>query len=101
MERDGLLPLRRDGMPVALENSKLASTDALEALRIPIRFEGRGLQFASLDVANGKLAFNERIFTLVEALFGFWRSVIQGFFQRCHKTGSNLTSAAVLIFRAG
>lgn len=59
--------LRRDGMPVALENSKLASTDALEALRIPIRFEGRGLQFASLDVANGKLAFNERIFTLVEA----------------------------------
>ena len=91
--------LRRDGMPVALENSTLASTDALEALRIPIRFEGRGLQFASLDVANGKQVFCERIFTLVEAPVrvlalgdtGFLSALPQDRFELDQRSGADLS----------
>ncbi|SFO86507.1 von Willebrand factor type A domain-containing protein [Cohaesibacter marisflavi] len=59
--------LRRDGAPEALENDRLDGGHALQALRIPMRFEGRGLQFASVDVKRREQTFSERVFTLVDA----------------------------------
>ena len=66
-EEHWTVALKRDGAPVALENDQLDGGGALQALRIPMRFEGRGLQFASVDVKRAEQAFSERVFTLVDA----------------------------------
>ncbi|WP_119310027.1 vWA domain-containing protein [Cohaesibacter haloalkalitolerans] len=65
--KDWALALERDGAPVALEKSEIHGTGAIEALRLPVRFDGRGIHYAAVNLANGDQSFVTRAFTLVNA----------------------------------
>ncbi|WP_319412563.1 VWA domain-containing protein [uncultured Cohaesibacter sp.] len=61
------MSLRGNGEPLALEKDRLATDGAIAALKFPVRFDGRGLQFAALDLQRGEQAFGARVFTLVSS----------------------------------
>nr|WP_321524491.1 VWA domain-containing protein [uncultured Cohaesibacter sp.] len=64
---DWALALDRDGAPVALEKSVIHGAGAIEALRLPVRFDGRGIHYATVNLGNGDRSFATRAFTLVNA----------------------------------
>nr|WP_321455704.1 VWA domain-containing protein [uncultured Cohaesibacter sp.] len=66
-EKDWAIELKRQGKAIALDTQLLQTNGAVEGLRLPVRFDGRGVQYASVGLSQGNKSFRERSFTLVNS----------------------------------
>ncbi|WP_316862915.1 VWA domain-containing protein [uncultured Cohaesibacter sp.] len=64
---DQTISLFRNGERLALDWDILKSSSAVQSLKLPVRFDGRGLQFVDFRIGDQSRVFQNRIFTLVEA----------------------------------
>ena len=59
--------LKRNGTDMRLDVDEQRAGGGLLSYRIPVRFDGRGIEYAQMDLNNGVHAFSQRVFTLVDA----------------------------------
>jgi len=58
--------VRRNGEPIALEAESVDFDGTVQQLRLPVRFDGRGVQYADLALEADNETFARRLFTLVK-----------------------------------
>ncbi|MEP2980436.1 MAG: VWA domain-containing protein [Lentilitoribacter sp.] len=61
------ISLGKNGTEIPLEQKSLEMDGSLESLKLPIPFEGRGVQFAEIVMSSDEKRYAQRAFTLVES----------------------------------